>query len=95
MRLIASSLWSCCRNSANNAWYSNGNNGYFNNNNMYNSCTCLGLARLELFITSILWLLLKALSKPTILRAQTNEGRLTKLSLRCTTKGTALSYAKA
>lgn len=32
-----SNLWSCCRNNANNAWYANGNNGFFNNNNMYNA----------------------------------------------------------
>ena len=32
-----SSFWSASRNNANNAWYSNGNNGYLNNNNMNNS----------------------------------------------------------
>lgn len=32
-----SNAWTCCRYNANNAWYANGNNGYFNNNNMYNS----------------------------------------------------------
>ena len=30
-------VWSCLRNSSNNAWNANGNNGFFNNNNMYNS----------------------------------------------------------
>lgn len=29
------------RNSANNAWNANGNNGFFNNNNMYNSRGCV------------------------------------------------------
>ena len=35
-----SNLWSCVRNSANNAWNANGNNGFFNNNNMYNANGC-------------------------------------------------------
>ena len=30
-------IWSCLRNGANNAWNGNGNNGYLNNNNFYNS----------------------------------------------------------
>lgn len=34
--IYGSNFWSCCRNSANNAWNANGNNGYFNNNNLYN-----------------------------------------------------------
>ena len=32
-----SNLWSCARNNANNAWNFNGNNGFWDNNNMYNS----------------------------------------------------------
>ena len=32
-----SNCWSAGRNSSNNAWNANGNNGFFNNNNMYNS----------------------------------------------------------
>lgn len=32
-----SNVWSCCRNNNRNAWNSNGNNGYFNNNNVYNT----------------------------------------------------------
>lgn len=31
-----SNVWSCLRNNTNNAWNANGNNGFFNNNNMYN-----------------------------------------------------------
>lgn len=31
-----SNLWSCARNNAYNAWYFNGNNGFWDNNNMYN-----------------------------------------------------------
>ena len=32
-----SNIWSSSRYNANNAWYSNGNNGYLNNNNLYNT----------------------------------------------------------
>ena len=32
-----SNTWSSSRYNANNAWYSNGNNGYLNNNNLYNT----------------------------------------------------------
>lgn len=32
-----SNIWSCLRNNSNNAWNANGNNGFFNNNNMYNT----------------------------------------------------------
>ena len=32
-----SNYWSCLRYNSNNAWNANGNNGFFNNNNMYNS----------------------------------------------------------
>ena len=31
-----SNLWSCARNNVNNAWNFNGNNGFWDNNNMYN-----------------------------------------------------------
>lgn len=36
MSVEGSNLWSCARNNANNAWYFNGNNGFWDNNNMYN-----------------------------------------------------------
>lgn len=32
-----SNIWSSSRYNANNAWNSNGTNGYWNNNNFYNS----------------------------------------------------------
>ena len=39
-----SNVWSCLRNSANNAWNANGNNGFFNSNNMYNSFLAVPLS---------------------------------------------------
>ena len=42
----SSYLWSCCRNNANSAWYANGNNGFFNNNNFNNSNSVLPVAEL-------------------------------------------------
>lgn len=47
VRILArygSNYWSCLRNSANNAWNANGNNGIFNNNNMYNSYVSVPLS---------------------------------------------------
>lgn len=44
----ASGLWSCCRFSANLAWFSYGSHGFFGGSYMYSSCACLGLARLAL-----------------------------------------------
>lgn len=41
-----SNIWSCCRYNANNAWYANGNNGFFNNNNFYNSNLCVPVSNL-------------------------------------------------
>ncbi len=32
-----SNWWSASRYNTNNAWYANGNNGFFNNDNMYNT----------------------------------------------------------
>ena len=29
-------FWSCVRYNGNNAWYANGGNGFFGNNDMYN-----------------------------------------------------------
>ena len=43
---ISANLWSCCQNSANNAWYVN-NNGNTNNNNKYNSLLVVPLAELN------------------------------------------------
>lgn len=40
-------FWSCLRNSANNAWNANGNNGFFNNNNMYNSNGCVPVSNYQ------------------------------------------------
>lgn len=37
IRLGCSNIWAASRYNANNAWNSNGNNGFFNNNNMYNT----------------------------------------------------------
>ena len=42
-----SNLWSCLRNSANNAWNANGNNGFFNNNNMYNKNLAVPLSNYQ------------------------------------------------
>lgn len=39
-----SNVWSASRYNANNAWYSNGNNGFANNNNMYNTIGALPVA---------------------------------------------------
>lgn len=39
-----SNWWSSLRNSANNAWNANGNNGFWNNNNFYNPNQCLPLS---------------------------------------------------
>lgn len=41
MLFNGTNIWSCGRNSANNAWNANGNNGFFNNNNMTNSYNCV------------------------------------------------------
>ena len=39
-----SNIWSSSRYNANNAWYSNGNNGNWNNNAMYNTNLALPVA---------------------------------------------------
>lgn len=40
--VFGSNAWSVSRNNTNNAWNFNGNNGYANNNNFYNSNVALG-----------------------------------------------------
>lgn len=40
-------LWSCCRNSSNNAWNANGNYGFFNNNNLYNELSAVPVSNCQ------------------------------------------------
>lgn len=42
-----SNLWSCCRNSSNNAWNANGNYGFFNNNNLYNELSAVPVSNCQ------------------------------------------------
>lgn len=46
----SSNWWSCCRYNANNAWISNGNNGFFNGNNLYNGNGALAVSNCSIWI---------------------------------------------